>query len=85
VPLHNDLLGHVPVACARVDEADSKCCAPAGIVLAQNNTRWHTAQVQLLNDKSITPLINAINNGLCERFGDILTSDEYNVAMMLIP
>jgi len=33
----------------------------------------------------MTPLINAINNGLCERFGDILTSDDYNVATMLIP
>ena len=33
----------------------------------------------------MTPLINAINN--CERFGDILTSDDqaYNVATMLIP
>jgi len=33
----------------------------------------------------MTPLINAINNGLCERLGDILTSDDYNVATMLIP
>ena len=33
----------------------------------------------------MTPLINAINNGLCELFGDILTSDDYNVATMLIP
>jgi len=39
----------------------------------------------LLNDKSVIPLINAINNGLCKRFGDILTSDDYNVATMLIP
>jgi len=42
-------------------------------------------KLQLLNDKSMTPLINAINNGLCKRFGDILTSDDYNVATMLIP
>ena len=33
----------------------------------------------------MTPLISAINNGLCERFGDILTSDDYNAATMLIP
>ena len=42
-------------------------------------------KLQLLNDKSMTPLINAINNGSCECFGDILTSDDYNVAAMLIP
>jgi len=42
-------------------------------------------KLQLLNDKSMTLLINAINNGLCERFGAILTSDEYKAAMMLIP
>jgi len=42
-------------------------------------------KLQLLNDKSMTPLINAINNGLCEGFGNILTSDDYNVATMLIP
>ena len=39
----------------------------------------------LLNDKSTIPLINAINNGLCKRFGDILTSNDYNVATMFIP
>jgi len=42
-------------------------------------------KLQLLNDKSMTALINAINNGSCECFGDILTSDDYNVATMLIP
>ena len=42
-------------------------------------------KLQLLNDKSMTPLINAIKNGLCERFGDILASDDYNVATILIP
>jgi len=42
-------------------------------------------KLKLLNDKSMTPLINAINNGLQERFHDILISDDYNVATMLIP
>jgi len=42
-------------------------------------------KLQLLNDKSMTPLINAINNGLCEGFGNILISDDYNVATMLTP
>ena len=42
-------------------------------------------KLKLLTDKSMTPLINGINDGLQQRFSDIMNSDDYNVATMLIP
>ena len=42
-------------------------------------------KLKLLTDKSMTPIINAINDGLQQRFSDIMNSDDYNVATMLIP
>ena len=42
-------------------------------------------KLQLLNVNSMTPLIKAISDGLQERFRDMLTNDDYNVATMLVP
>jgi hypothetical protein len=38
-----------------------------------------------MTDKLTAPLVNAVRAGLDMRFKDILNSDDYNVATMLLP
>ena len=45
---------------------------------------WHDIQTEH-DDRQVLPLTKVLMNGLKTRFMDIMSSDDYNIATMLVP